>query len=150
MPIARRAQYMLCLGAVAWVAVLFLAPALLFPVGQFICHQRPERSFFVHGQQLAVCARCTGLYLGAAIGAPLALMTAASLVSSRARMVLLVAALPTAVTWSLEFARIAPFSNTTRFILAVPLGLAAAWLVLGVFAGGEPHLQPRTSNGMIR
>src|SRR4051812_22204660 len=29
-----------------------------------LCHQLPERSFFIAGHKFAVCARCTGLYLG--------------------------------------------------------------------------------------
>lgn len=28
------------------------------------CHQMPERSFFLGGYQLPVCARCTGILLG--------------------------------------------------------------------------------------
>lgn len=28
------------------------------------CHQRPDRSFFVGGYQLPVCARCTGVTIG--------------------------------------------------------------------------------------
>ena len=28
------------------------------------CHQMPERSFFVHGYQCPLCARCTGLMIG--------------------------------------------------------------------------------------
>ncbi len=30
----------------------------------FRCHQMPERSFFVKGYQLPLCARCTGMLLG--------------------------------------------------------------------------------------
>ena len=29
-----------------------------------VCHQLPERSFFIAGHKLAVCARCLGLYSG--------------------------------------------------------------------------------------
>jgi uncharacterized membrane protein len=29
-----------------------------------LCHQLPERSYFIEGHQLAVCSRCTGLYAG--------------------------------------------------------------------------------------
>lgn len=32
------------------------------------CHQRPERSFFFHGKQFPVCARCTGVFLGELAG----------------------------------------------------------------------------------
>jgi uncharacterized membrane protein len=112
--------------------LLFAAPRLLFPVGAFICHQRPERSFFFHGQQLPVCARCTGLYAGAALAAPIALVAAVAMTRSRARRLLLVAALPTAITWTLEFAHVMPFSNAARFLAALPLGFAAAWLVFTV------------------
>ena len=33
-----------------------------------VCHQRPERSFWVFGGSVAVCARCLGIYVGAAFG----------------------------------------------------------------------------------
>jgi uncharacterized membrane protein len=129
----RAARLALGLGAIVWVAALWLAPAVLFPVGTFICHQRPERSFFTHGHQLPVCARCTGLYVGAALATPIALV-ATAMASSRARWSLALAAVPTAVTWTLEFAGLAHFSNASRFVAALPLGFAAAWLVLSVIA----------------
>ena len=28
-----------------------------------ICHRKPERSFFIRGNQFPVCARCTGFYI---------------------------------------------------------------------------------------
>ena len=31
---------------------------------KFICHRKPERSFFIKGHQFPVCARCTGFYTG--------------------------------------------------------------------------------------
>ena len=38
----------------------------LMKIGHFFgCHQMPERSFFIKGYQFPVCARCTGIYLGA-------------------------------------------------------------------------------------
>ena len=29
-----------------------------------MCHQIPERSFFIKGKQMPICARCTGLGIG--------------------------------------------------------------------------------------
>ncbi|MFN2157961.1 MAG: DUF2085 domain-containing protein [Anaerolineae bacterium] len=37
-------------------------------VGYAICHQIPERSFFLGGHRLPLCARCTGTYLGVGVG----------------------------------------------------------------------------------
>ena len=34
-----------------------------------VCHQDPARSFWILGAPMAVCARCLGIYLGAAVGA---------------------------------------------------------------------------------
>ena len=30
---------------------------------KYICHRKPERSFFYKGHQFPVCARCTGFYI---------------------------------------------------------------------------------------
>ena len=30
-----------------------------------LCHRLPERSFHIRGHQFPVCARCTGMYIGA-------------------------------------------------------------------------------------
>ena len=129
------------LGVAAWlwIAAVVFAPVLAFPIGTFICHQRPERSFFFHGHQLAVCARCTGLYFGAALAVPFAVAGARRFERSRARWLLAAAAVPTVLTWMLEFGGILPFSNLSRFVAALPLGGAAAWLVLS-------ELAPRTSD----
>lgn len=31
---------------------------------KYLCHQRPDRSFFFRGRQFPVCARCTGFIVG--------------------------------------------------------------------------------------
>ena len=128
----RFAQSVLSSLTGAWVLFLILTPAVVFPIGHFICHQKPERSFFLGGLQMAVCARCTGLYVGAALAMPLALGFAAPLTTTRARWIVVLAALPTAITWSLEFAGVTGFSNVLRFIAALPLGFAVAWLLIAV------------------
>src|SRR4029453_13276552 len=69
----------------------------------FVCHQRDERSFHLHGERLAVCGRCTGLYLAGAIGA-LAAWLGAARVPARTRRLLVLAAVPTALTLAIEWA----------------------------------------------
>ena len=35
---------------------------------KLICHRMPERSFFIHGYQFPLCARCTGVLIGEILG----------------------------------------------------------------------------------
>jgi uncharacterized membrane protein len=131
-----------------WVAALFVAPvtvasssrvltlpsALVYVAGSQICHQRAERSFHIAGRQMPVCARCTGIYVSAAAAIPFALM-ATAMPSRRSRTILLLAALPTLLTWALEYWGVVPFSNLSRAVAALPLGFAAAWLAIGTLRG---------------
>ncbi len=41
-----------------------LVAATIYRAFGNLCHQLPERSFFIAGHQFAVCARCTGLDVG--------------------------------------------------------------------------------------
>jgi uncharacterized membrane protein len=59
-------------------SLLIIAVFLLFPpvtvldkthaIGYAICHQMPSRTFHIDGTPLPLCARCTGIYLGALMG----------------------------------------------------------------------------------
>jgi len=40
---------------------------------KWICHQGPDRSFFIGNKQLPLCARCLGLYLSFLLAVPLSL-----------------------------------------------------------------------------
>ncbi len=57
-----------------WYSGIFAAPyfkalgrdtSFIYYIYSFVCHQDPARSFFLMGNQLAVCSRCTGIYSGA-------------------------------------------------------------------------------------
>jgi len=41
---------------------------LVYSAGDRLCHQKAERSFFINGNQMPFCSRCTALWLGLAIG----------------------------------------------------------------------------------
>ena len=137
----RRAALALTLAASLWTLVLVTAPAALshpsltlpatmvYAAASRICHQRPERSFHVAGAQVPVCGRCLGLYVSSAFGALLAWASRRRAEGS-VRVVLAVAAVPTAVTWGLEAVGAATFANEVRAIAAVPLGLAAGWVTI--------------------
>ncbi|HUQ89684.1 MAG TPA: DUF2085 domain-containing protein [Vicinamibacterales bacterium] len=116
-----------------------LVSEFIFAVGSVICHQRPERSFFVNGHQLPVCARCTGLYLGGALG----LLVWMGVKIARgwrpmnwdprlAARLIAVAAIPTALSVATGTLAVWDGSNVTRAVLAIPLGLSAGAIVAAV------------------
>jgi uncharacterized membrane protein len=59
-------------SALVIAVFLFSPPVTLLDkthvIGYAICHQIPDRSFQLDGQPLPLCARCTGIYLGALLG----------------------------------------------------------------------------------
>jgi uncharacterized membrane protein len=90
-----------------------------------VCHQQPERSFILFGGSVAVCARCLGIYFGAATGL---LMR----VSRRVAMQFFIAAVAAnAVDWMAEIVGLHGNWMLVRFVLGIALGTAAAMLVVG-------------------
>jgi len=67
------ANWLVPLAALAIVAgFLYIAPPGILSkadaLGYAVCHRIDERSFHVDGRQLPLCARCSGMYLGAVLG----------------------------------------------------------------------------------
>lgn len=77
------------------------------------CHQKPERSFYVQGYQMPVCARCTGVLLGYLIAIPAFIrwgfMRTPSLIGSLAML----------VDWTLQSSEIKKSNNIRRFVTGV-------------------------------
>jgi len=104
---------------------------ILYEMFGRVCHQNPERAFYVGGHPLAVCARCTGIYLGFAMGV-LAYPIVRSLrrVDAPARKWLIWAAVPTVLDFSLGFLGILENSHLSRWATGALLGGAAAFYVV--------------------
>ncbi len=148
--------------ASAWVGLLIAAPILplilgvpLYGVGAVICHQLSERSFHLAGAQLPVCARCLGIYAGAAVVMIVAVLVARPFMAmAKLKLcptyMLMAGAAPTVVTVVLEWAGLWQTSNMTRAIAGVPLGAAAGALLAGAVAtlhyGRCPSTRPRESS----
>ena len=152
----RLARPLLAFLATTWILLLATAPTaalgvpvsgLVYAFGSLICHQRPDRSFHLAAVQLPVCARCFGLYVGAATGAVVALAFAGLRgraaspdmwgSASALRLAIALAAVPTAVTWTSEIAGVWSSSNLVRFVAALPLGAAVALAAAVSVSGRE-------------
>ena len=120
------APAMLAVVAVAVPWLMARTPEIAFALQRgfsLICHQNPDRSFFLFGGTVAVCARCLGIYFGAAIG--LVINT-----SRRLATQLLVAAVAVnLVDWLAEFAGLHGNWMFARFAFGFALGMTGAMLV---------------------
>ena len=144
----RAARRALQAAAVLWAVLVVAAPwvssvqspaggaahlsAATYIVGSLVCHQHAGRSFHLGGGQLPVCARCTGLYLSAALGIVFAWSrgrSRAPLPFAAWRWRLVLAALPTVVTVVVEWWQPALTSGVVRALAGAPLGFAAGVLL---------------------
>ena len=96
-----------------------------------LCHQIPERSFFIAEHPFAVCSRCFGLYAGFA-AAVIFYPLLKSLRSTEApeRKWLLVAALPMAIDFSIEFFGLGHNTHFSRFSTGALIGAVAVFYVI--------------------
>jgi uncharacterized membrane protein len=143
-------------AAILWFATLIAAPyaltsdnphvvsaaAFVYRGAGFICHQRASRSFHLAGVQLPVCARCAGLYVSGAVAAMAAWMFSRRPgVPANTRRVVVLAAIPTALSVILEWTGILDPTNLGRFLCALPLGAGAAWIFVQALRA-EARLPP--------
>jgi uncharacterized membrane protein len=128
----RHARLLFVLLTFGWVVLVLAAPiaalgaptsALAYAFGSLICHQRPERSFHIGAAQLPVCARCFGIYAGAAIGL---VVRGPTPTIPGLRIAIVAAAIPTLITWGTEAIGLWSPANMTRFVAALPLGAVVA------------------------
>ena len=129
-------------GALLVVGLVLLAPLALargftlpgvavYRAFSAACHQTPERSFYLAGFPLAVCARCAGLYAGFAAGVVLyPLARPLGRAAAPARLWLLLAALPTTIDFALGLSGVWENTHLSRFSTASVLGAAAALYVV--------------------
>ncbi|HKE58774.1 MAG TPA: DUF2085 domain-containing protein, partial [Pyrinomonadaceae bacterium] len=96
-----------------------------------LCHQLPERSFFIAGHQFAVCARCTGLYFGfllAVLFYPL--VRPLRTTQAPSRRWLFIAAIPMALDVGLNALGVWENTHSSRFVTGLILSVTAVFYIL--------------------
>ena len=118
----------------SWFVLIVLAPllptpvsALVYAFGSFICHQRPDRSFFVGEAQLPVCARCLGIYGGATAGSLIAPFLGRI---AWPRTAVILSVVPALGSLVVEWTGLARPSNEVRAATGVVAGMIIAAVVL--------------------
>jgi uncharacterized membrane protein len=94
----------------------------VYLIGDRLCHQREDRSFVVGGNEMAFCARCTGVWIGLVVG----LVVMACLVvpvDSRLGWMVVVGLIPMAVDGGGQLVGWWVSTNAIRFVTGLAAGV---------------------------
>jgi uncharacterized membrane protein len=125
------------------------AGGALRPLFALVCHQRPERSLWIGQVPLAVCQRCSGIYLGLLLGAALPVSGLRLLCGARRRVWALAGLAPVLADVGLGVAGVWRGSPATRFGSGLVAGIMLATLAVAGLAEFVAAL-PRVSGSALR
>ncbi len=131
-------------GVIVWCAGILLAPSCtavggdaavvgraLYAFYHPICHQIPERSFFVAGHPLGVCVRCSSIYAAFLAGTLLfPLFRRFVVFRMPARWILLLAAVPMLIDATWIGSLLYPVTQLSRAISGAVFGLVLPFVLL--------------------
>jgi uncharacterized membrane protein len=145
--------------ALSWLGLIAGAPAaaaggheatafVIYQGLKTVCHQMPERAFWLAGHPLAVCARCFGIYAGFAFMVSLyPLSRRLQRADTPRRGWLPLALLPTAFDFTLGITGLWANTHSSRFLTGAWLG---AWAALYVVPGAVEIARQRRDNNRAR
>jgi uncharacterized membrane protein len=135
---------------------LGVVPRTIYIIGDIECHQLPERSYFLNGNQMPFCARDLGLFAGLMAGFGLATLIVVELNP----VLFLLGLVPLGLDGGIQLVTDYESVNPLRLATGIVAGAALALLLsLFVFAlrdeapeaigGGEPHTVPEDNPGEV-
>ncbi|HEC89912.1 MAG TPA: DUF2085 domain-containing protein [Thermoplasmatales archaeon] len=105
---------------------------IVYSIGDRLCHQRSDRSFFLNENQMPFCARCTGIWLGLAIGLGVSMRAMFGL-SERLILFIVIGILPLAIDGLFQLFGLWESNNilrvTTGVLAGFTTGIAIAVIV---------------------
>ncbi|MEZ5429158.1 MAG: DUF2085 domain-containing protein [Pyrinomonadaceae bacterium] len=149
------------LAVVGWMFLILLAPIArsngwtglsepLYKFFRFLCHQMPERSFYLVGNQLAVCSRCFGVYFGLVFGFLIyPLIRSIDEIEPLPRVWLFLSVVPIGVDWSLGVLGIWDNTHLSRFVTGLILGsMCAIFIIPALVELGQLISNKRNKKGL--
>ncbi|AAB99504.1 TPA: DUF2085 domain-containing protein [Methanocaldococcus jannaschii] len=106
----------------------------LYAVYSLICHQMPQRSFFIFGHKMAVCARCFGIYTGVLVGMIIyPFIKKLDDFKIPNKWYLIIALIPMAVDGTTQLIGLRESFNELRFITGFIAGFTVVFYILPIF-----------------
>ena len=110
-----------------------------------LCHQIAERSFFIAGNKMALCARCTGIFAGLAIFGIISLILRERARISMRTMMIFIA--PMAIDGVAQIFGLWTTPNVPRFITGVLAGFGIVfWIYPIIFESNSWDLRTNRIN----
>lgn len=94
-----------------------------------ICHQRPDRSFFIFGKKLPLCTRCLGLYFSFFVGIIIAILNINWLMGFKLYQIILflvICMLPLVVDGFTQLYKLRKSNNILRLITGLIMGFSCS------------------------
>ena len=128
----KKSYYFVLFASIAWCILIFITPLFAYFHSNLaifskyffsiICHQMPERSFFILGEQLPVCARCVGIYTGWLFGVLLYAFRGAV----TTKKMLAISAIPIALDALTQLTGLRESTNLLRLLTGLLFGIILA------------------------
>jgi uncharacterized membrane protein len=100
--------------------------------GDRLCHQKTERSFFINGNQMPFCARCTAIWVGLVIGLSIILFYKIEL-NERFMLFIFISLFPIGIDGIGQLFGLWESSNLSRTLtglfLGIPFGIAIGIII---------------------
>ena len=142
-----------------WVLVIVTAPLFaanglgnvsdpIYKFFGYICHQIPDRSFFIERHQFAVCSRCFGVYFGLLAGLIVYPVWRPILETEPLpRIWLFLSLVPIGIDWSLGVFGVWENTHLSRFVTGMILGVACATFIMPALVEVARNLSARRARG---
>ena len=105
---------------------------IAYGFGDRLCHQRADRSFFINGNQMPFCARCTAIFIGLVIGLIVILFYRIEL-NERFIFFIFLSLVPIGIDGTGQLFGLWESSNLSRtltgLILGIPFGIAIGIII---------------------
>ncbi|MBW9221625.1 DUF2085 domain-containing protein [Methanothermococcus sp. SCGC AD-155-C09] len=123
---------------------IFLAPYLydidelsslfIYSIYSQICHQMPERSYYIFNHKMAVCARCFGIYTGILFGMIIyPFIKRLNNFKTPNRWYLILALIPMGIDGTTQLIGLRESFNELRFITGFLGGFVSLFYILPIF-----------------
>jgi len=93
----------------------------IYSIGDRLCHQKCDRSFFINENQMPFCARCTSIWLGILIGIGFMLFFRIPL-DKRFLIIILIGLIPIGIDGFGQLLGFWESNNITRFVTGILIG----------------------------